>query len=64
VTSVVRGPKMFLIGDEDELGRMGRSKRLRVEPTSADEIKGLIGVVERSLKDDSVEAISCTASRC
>jgi hypothetical protein len=34
------------------------SKRLRIEPTSADEIKALIGVVERSLKDASVEAIS------
>jgi predicted nucleotidyltransferase len=26
VTSVVRGPKIFLIGDEDELGRIGRKQ--------------------------------------
>jgi hypothetical protein len=40
------------------LAGLVESKRLRVEPTSADEINGLIGVVERSLKDASVEAIS------
>ncbi len=34
------------------------SKRLKREPTSADEIRSLIEVVERSLKDASIEAIS------
>lgn len=34
------------------------SKRLKREPTSADEIRGLIEVVERYLKDASIEAIS------
>jgi uncharacterized protein (UPF0332 family) len=34
------------------------SKRLKREPTSIDEIRGLIEVVERSLKDASIEVIS------
>jgi predicted nucleotidyltransferase/DNA-binding HxlR family transcriptional regulator len=29
VTSVVRGPKIFLIGDEDELGRIGRKQTIK-----------------------------------
>lgn len=31
---------------------------LRAEPTSADEISGLLGIVTRALKDANVEAIS------
>lgn len=31
---------------------------LRAEPSSADEIRGLVGIVTRSLKDAKVEAIS------
>ena len=34
------------------------AKRLRKEPTSSGEIKGLLGIVERSLQDAKVEAIS------
>lgn len=34
------------------------AKRLRKEPTSNDEIKALLGIVERSLRDAAVETIS------
>lgn len=40
------------------LERLTDSNRLKREPTSTDEIKGLVEIVERSLRDASIEAIS------
>lgn len=40
------------------LERLVEAKRLKREETSIDEITGLVGVVERSIRDAQVEAIS------
>ncbi len=58
LTAVLKGPKVFLVGDEDELRKVVEYGWLRREPTSPGEIKDLLGIVERSLADSKVEAVS------
>jgi hypothetical protein len=47
-----------LLGDEDELEKWVEYGWLRREPTNTAEIKDLLGIVERSLADSRVEAVS------
>lgn len=59
LTSVVRGAKRFLIGDEGELReKWAEYGWLRPEPSSREEIRDLLGIVARGIKDAKVEAIS------
>ena len=58
LNAVIRGEKVFLFGDQDELRKMGGVGWLKREPTSRDEIEGLLSIVDRGLVDSKVEAIS------
>lgn len=58
LNSVLRGEKVFLIGDEDELGKVGEYGWLKAEATSRDEIKCLLTIIGRDLRDANVTAIS------
>lgn len=49
---------MFLLGDEDKLGKVVEYGWLRREATSPGEIKNLLGIVDRGLADSKVEAVS------
>jgi hypothetical protein len=58
LNAVVRADKVFLVGDEDELGKVADYGWVRREPTSQNEIKSLMSIVDRDLKDAGVRAIS------
>jgi hypothetical protein len=45
LTAVLKGQKEFLLGDEDELRKVGGVQLAKAEPTSPGEIKDLLGIV-------------------
>ena len=51
---MLKGQKVFLLGNEDELRKVEYGW-LRREPTSPAEIRDLLGIVERSLADSKVK---------
>ena len=58
LTAVLKGQKEFLLGDEDELRKVGGVRLAKAGATSTGEIKDLLGIVDRSLADSKVEAVS------
>jgi uncharacterized protein len=56
VNSVLKGKKVFLLGDEDELLKVGRVRLAKTGSHQSGEIKDLLGVVERGLADSKVES--------
>ena len=58
LTAVLKGQREFLLGDEDSLEKWVEYGWLRRELTSPGEIKDLLGIVDRSLADSKIEAVS------
>ena len=58
LTSVLKSQRVFLLGDEDELRKVGGVRLAKAGTDHSSAIRDLLGIVERSLVDSKVEAVS------
>ncbi len=58
IASVLREPKLWLIGNDNDLAKLAQDRPLKPHSPSPQEIQRLLAAAERNLADARVEAIS------